>query len=68
METDYPVVCSEKQSPIAISIHVVPPISVHKQNVDHEFTQTETLHLYLNTLIASAKQVLIYNIEQGKPK
>lgn len=28
----------------------------------------ETLHLYLNSLIASAKQVLIYNVDQGKPK
>ncbi|KAK8825491.1 hypothetical protein WA538_003186, partial [Blastocystis sp. DL] len=58
VETDYPVVCSETQSPIAISIH----------NIDQEFTPTETLHLYLNSLIASAKQVLIYNVDQGKPK
>ena len=62
------MVCSETQSPIAISIHVALVAFAQEENIDQEFTPTETLHLYLNSLIASAKQVLIYNVDQGKPK
>lgn len=44
------------------------PTAVHLHNARDPFTEEETLRLYLNSVISSAQQVVIYNIADNSPK
>lgn len=52
----------------AIHIHVDDAVRVDKQDDNAPFTEEETIHMYLNNVISSAQQVVIFNIADNKPK
>ena len=58
LETDYPVVHDAACKPTAVHLH----------NAQTPFTEDETLKLYLNSVISSAQQVVIYNIADNSPQ
>ena len=68
METDYPVLYKANQPSSAIHIHVDDAVRVDKQDDNAPFTEEETIHMYLNNVISSAQQVVIFNIADNKPK
>ena len=41
---------------------------MHLHNAQTPFTEDETLKLYLNSVISSAQQVVIYNIADNSPQ
>lgn len=52
----------------AIHIHVDDAVRVDKQDDNAPFTEEETIHMYLNNVISSAQQVVVFNISDNKPK
>lgn len=52
----------------AIHIHVDDAVRANKQDDNAPFTEEETIHMYLNNVISSAQQVVIFNIADNKPK
>ena len=43
-------------------------LRANKQDDNAPFTEEETIHMYLNNVISSAQQVVIFNIADNKPK
>ena len=68
METDDPVLHKANQPSCAIHIHVDDAVRANKQDDNAPFTEEETIHMYLNNVISSAQQVVIFNIADNKPK